>query len=218
MRKIPLLKPVVEALQRQEAINALLLKCLNEVRDGMGYETIPMSAIEGLIDGDSSPSNTNLTADILSKPTENTDGNTKGHSDIISQPSSDQNDKGHKTDSLSSIIGEKRYVDNLQKIEESGTLGYGCDEYNLFEEPDCYLFTTSGNTASFELNCDMSDKLMTNDRRMEWNKVVEVGEIPECPKDHRYRISTVKPGKATLIDGYYVITDKTEISISIEKI
>jgi len=108
---------------------------------------------------------------------------------------------------------EKLYAEHLQRLDFSDTLGYGADKYDLYDEANCYIFTVSGDEAIFELNPDMAEKLMRHDNRLEWKEVAETGEIPECPENMRYVIETITPGKAKLLDGYYVINSKTTISI-----
>lgn len=194
MRNKPLFKPVVEAIERQEAVNRFLLDQINELRAGFGLESISPSTILGVIDGN----------DNLKDNPANDIGNLNPTPPVpIPNPLPKEN---------TSI---RKYSESL--MATSVGLGLYCDDYDLMDGEDAYVFDNGSDVGEFTLNPHFAHELLKKSRRVEWEKVVkcEPEEIPDLTEGKKYVMDVVKPGKTRLIDGCWVIMEPAEIRITL---
>ena len=219
MRNKPLLHPVVEALERQEEINRYLLEQINVLRIDMGYEPISFEYVEGVVDGGNkylsqvSLSSRKATTSEYSEPKE-TD-NPK-HQESRTSSSHGQAPEEQEAKTIESSEKNKRYVETLEPVE--GGLELGCDDYYLSDEESEYVFEVNGDTADFYLNPNKANVLLRMSQRSSWANVakIESGAIPELEENQKYEIKIQSPGKARLIDDYWVIETPVSILISVK--
>lgn len=220
MRNKPLLHPVVAALERQEAINRYLLEQINLLRGDMGYEPLNLDYVIGVVDGQGNGQfhNSSTAGNINSATVSSSEDTSKSHlpqKEHTPQPVDIHSlEKENVCDE--NLKGVKRYAETLEAVD--GGLELGCDDYYLTDEENEYIFEVSGGKADFYLNPAKADSLLRRSQRSSWSNVanIESGPIPELMENQKYEIKIQSPGKASLIDGYWIIETPVSILISVK--
>lgn len=214
MRSKPLLAPVVEALERQERVNAYLLEQINMLRRDMGYDLLDINDIGSVVDGDSNPYSLKP-KQIFENLT--TDKTIEGKKDET-KPDVKSSNIAVEESAPNSVVPNKKemYAEVLVDGVDEG-IGLGCDEFDLSEIPNDYVFILNGSEGTFFPNPDRASVLLRASQRGDWEKAVDIinGCIPDPEPGKNYVMKIVATGQTKLVNGFWVITSPATIEITL---